>query len=150
MIIGEHYEANQLVFCDESAFNRISMRRPFAWSRIGTRARRRDFFVRGTRYLFSHPYLSANKTHMNFIVLDGLFFRQFRSMVYFTSGCTIIRSLVQSFSTSSRSCWTTCNLSHYQIPYSLLITHQYIKFRVSGRPLKHGEHRQHHSRISTI
>lgn len=49
MKIGENYEPFQLVFADESAFNRMTLRRSFAWSQRGDRARRRDFFVRGKR-----------------------------------------------------------------------------------------------------
>ena len=50
LIIGSHYEAEQLVFVDESAFNRRVSCRPFAWAPIGSWARRRDFFIRGKRY----------------------------------------------------------------------------------------------------
>jgi hypothetical protein len=49
LLIGEHYEPHQLVFADESAFNRITLRCSFAWSLRGDRARRREFFVRGTK-----------------------------------------------------------------------------------------------------
>jgi hypothetical protein len=50
LIIGSHYEPEQMVFVDESAFDRRVSRRPFAWAPIGSRARRRDFFIRGKRY----------------------------------------------------------------------------------------------------
>ena len=49
MLVGGHYEAHQLIFVDMSHFNRMTMRRPFAWAPRGDRARRREFFVRGTR-----------------------------------------------------------------------------------------------------
>jgi hypothetical protein len=49
MLIGEHYKPAQLVFADESSYNRMTMRHPFAWSQWGDRARRREFFVQGTR-----------------------------------------------------------------------------------------------------
>ena len=49
MDIGENYEPSQLVFVDESSFNRMTMRRPYAWAQRGDRAQRREFFVRGTR-----------------------------------------------------------------------------------------------------
>jgi len=52
LIIGTYYEAEQLVFVDESAFDRRTTRRTYAWAPIGTRARRRDFFIRGKRYDF--------------------------------------------------------------------------------------------------
>lgn len=49
--VGETYSAEQLVFVDESAFNRHTARRTMGWATTGTRARRRDFFVRGQRYV---------------------------------------------------------------------------------------------------
>jgi hypothetical protein len=52
LIIGSHYEPEQLVFVDESAFDRRITCCPFAWAPIGSRARRRDFFIRGKRYCF--------------------------------------------------------------------------------------------------
>jgi len=52
MIIGRHYQPHQLVFLDESHCNRHASRRPYAWSPVGTRARRRDFFVWGQKYVF--------------------------------------------------------------------------------------------------
>ena len=59
-VIGEHYEARQLVFVDESATDRRTARRGYGWAPTGTRARRRDFFVRGKRQVLcalrpSHP-----------------------------------------------------------------------------------------------
>lgn len=45
LIIGMHYEPEQLVFVDESAFDRRTAGRPYGWSPIGTRSRRRDFFI---------------------------------------------------------------------------------------------------------
>ena len=49
MLVGEHFMPEQLVFADESHFNRLSYRRDYAWAPRGDRARRRDFFVRGIR-----------------------------------------------------------------------------------------------------
>ena len=49
LTVGSGFSAEQLVFVDESACNRITTRRPFAWSPIGTRARRHDHFIRGKR-----------------------------------------------------------------------------------------------------
>jgi hypothetical protein len=43
------YQPHQLVFADESAYNRLTSRRQFGWSFEGLRARRRDFFVRGEK-----------------------------------------------------------------------------------------------------
>ena len=49
ILIAENYLPEQLVFVDESACNRNTTKRRFAWSPIGTRARRHDYFVRGKR-----------------------------------------------------------------------------------------------------
>ena len=49
-IIAAHYRAEQLVFADESHFNRLTLRRPYAWSRRGERACRYEFSFRGTKY----------------------------------------------------------------------------------------------------
>lgn len=51
MLVGEHFQPHHLVFADESHFNRMSLRRNYAWSPRGDRARRRNFFVRGKRYV---------------------------------------------------------------------------------------------------
>ena len=45
-----HYRPEQLVFADESHFNRLTLRRPYAWSRRGERASRHEFQFRGTKY----------------------------------------------------------------------------------------------------
>ncbi len=52
IIVGEHYRPHQLVFADETHFNRLMLRRRWGWAPIGERARRRDVFIRGTRYAF--------------------------------------------------------------------------------------------------
>lgn len=49
--VGDHFLPEQLVFVDESGVNRIASKRSYAWSPVGTRARRRDFFIRGKRYV---------------------------------------------------------------------------------------------------
>ena len=41
LIIGTYYEPSQLVFVDESSFDRRVSRRPYAWAPTGSRARRR-------------------------------------------------------------------------------------------------------------
>jgi hypothetical protein len=53
MFIGAHFQPEHLVFADESHFNRLSLRRNYAWAPRGDHARRRDFFVRGIRYALS-------------------------------------------------------------------------------------------------
>ena len=45
--VGLDFTAKQLVFVDESACNRITTRRPYAWSPIGSRATKHDYFIRG-------------------------------------------------------------------------------------------------------
>ena len=47
LLIGTHYEVEQLVFVDESAFDRHASHHPYAWAPIGTHARRQDFFIHG-------------------------------------------------------------------------------------------------------
>jgi hypothetical protein len=49
LTVGLNFTAEQLVFVDESACNRITTRRRCAWSPVGNRARRHDYFVRGKR-----------------------------------------------------------------------------------------------------
>jgi len=49
IFIAENFRPEQLVFVDESACNRITTRRSMAWSPIGMRARRHDYFIRGQR-----------------------------------------------------------------------------------------------------
>ena len=61
-IIGSHYEPEQLVFVDESAFDRRVSRRSFAWAPLGCRARRRGFFIRGKRYDFHRTLAYLNST----------------------------------------------------------------------------------------
>jgi hypothetical protein len=43
------YDPEMLVFCDESATNKFTTRRDYAWAPVGECARRRDFFIRGVR-----------------------------------------------------------------------------------------------------
>lgn len=45
------YDADELVFLDESAFNHRTMMRQFGWAPMGDRAWRRDFFVKGVKYV---------------------------------------------------------------------------------------------------
>ena len=49
--IAESYHPDQLVFVDESAMNRLTTRRSRGWAPVGCRSRRRDFFIRGKRYV---------------------------------------------------------------------------------------------------
>jgi hypothetical protein len=43
------YQPHQLVFADESAYNRLTSRRQYGWSFEGLRACHRNFFVRGEK-----------------------------------------------------------------------------------------------------
>ena len=45
-----HFRPEQLVFADESHFNRLTLRRPYVWSIWGTCARWYEFFMHGTKY----------------------------------------------------------------------------------------------------
>jgi len=45
------YDAHQLVFVDESAVDRRTSYRGRAWSISGTKAQRKQFFMRGRRYV---------------------------------------------------------------------------------------------------
>ena len=54
--VAQNYHPEQLVFVDECAVNRLTTRRPRGWAPIGCRSRRRDFFIRGTRYF---PHFSS-------------------------------------------------------------------------------------------
>ena len=45
----QQYHPRQLVFVDESSCDRRTSRRAYGWAPLGTRSRRREFFVRGAR-----------------------------------------------------------------------------------------------------
>ena len=49
LAVGRDFTADQLVFVDESACNRITARRRCGWAPLGNRAKRHDYFVRGRR-----------------------------------------------------------------------------------------------------
>jgi hypothetical protein len=68
-----------LVFCDESATNRRTTRRPMAWAPEGERARRRDFFVKGEKLVPCSYYegdtdvlMSCRRSVLPAICLDGV------------------------------------------------------------------------------
>jgi hypothetical protein len=46
------------VYLDESACNRHTSNRSYAWAPLGDRARRHDYFVRGIRCVFESLYCS--------------------------------------------------------------------------------------------
>ena len=49
--MGATYQANQLVFIYETGVNRNSSSCRYGWALCGDRARCRDFFVRGTKFV---------------------------------------------------------------------------------------------------
>lgn len=69
LLIGHWYRADQLVFADESHVNRHVTRRAYAWAPTGDRARRRDFFVRGTRCVIM-PYTCTSPNSFDELFTD--------------------------------------------------------------------------------
>jgi hypothetical protein len=60
--VANNYRPDQLVFVDEAGTNRWTTTREYGWAPIGSRARRHDVFVRGTRCVV---YLAYNKLCLN-------------------------------------------------------------------------------------
>lgn len=78
-LVNTHYRPEQLVFADESHFNRLTLRRPYAWSIRGERATRYEFFLRGAKYSIL-PALSLDGIlHLEVLdkAISGDDFRQF-------------------------------------------------------------------------
>ena len=74
-----HYRPEQLVFADESHFNRLTLRRPYAWSKRGERASRHEFQFRGAKYSIL-PALSLDGIlHLEVVEnsVTGAVFRRF-------------------------------------------------------------------------
>jgi len=69
MLHMRQYAPEQLVFADETGYNRFTSRRPYGWAFEGDRARRRDFFIRGTKISLL-PALSLDGI-IYFIVKEG-------------------------------------------------------------------------------
>src|ERR1700761_4842980 len=55
-LIGDLYPAETLVFLDESHCDRRTAQRQWGWAPVGDRARRRDFFIRGTKCVIPAPF----------------------------------------------------------------------------------------------
>ncbi len=78
-LVSTLFRPEQLVFADESLFNRLTFRRPYAWSLHGERARRLEFFLRGTKYSIL-PALSLDGIlHLKVVedAITGDIFRDF-------------------------------------------------------------------------
>ena len=74
-----HYRPEQLVFADESHFNRLTLRRPYAWAKRGDRASRYEFQFRGSKYSIL-PALSLDGIlHLEVVenAVTGAAFRHF-------------------------------------------------------------------------
>jgi hypothetical protein len=77
--VSVHYRPEHLVFADESHFNRLTLRRPYAWSKCGERASRHEFQFSGTKYSVL-PALSLDGIlHLEVVenVVTGAIFRRF-------------------------------------------------------------------------
>ena len=77
--ISIHYRPEHLVFADESHFNRLTLRRPYAWSKRGERASRHEFQFRGAKYSLL-PALSLDGIlHLEVVenAVTGADFRRF-------------------------------------------------------------------------
>jgi transposase len=77
--IAVHYRPEQLVFADESHFNRLTLRRPYAWAKRGDRASRHEFQFRGSKYSIL-PALSLDGIlHLEVVenAVTGASFRRF-------------------------------------------------------------------------
>ena len=74
-----HYRPEQLVFADESHFNRLTLRRPYAWAKRGDRASHYEFQFRGSKYSIL-PALSLDGIlHLEVVenAVTGAAFRRF-------------------------------------------------------------------------
>ena len=74
-----HYRPEQLVFADESHFNRLTLQRPYAWAKRGDRASRYEFQFRGSKYSIL-PALSLDGIlHLEVVenAVTGTAFRHF-------------------------------------------------------------------------
>ena len=78
-LINTQYRPEQLVFADESHFNRLTLRRPYAWAKRSERASRHELQFRGAKYSLL-PALSLDGIlHLEVVenVVTGSAFRQF-------------------------------------------------------------------------
>ena len=78
-LVATHFHPDQLVFADESHFNRLTLRRPYTWSIHGERAQCYEFTFQGTKYSML-PVLSLDGIlHLEVLenALTGEDFQQF-------------------------------------------------------------------------
>src|SRR6266702_358593 len=78
-LITAHFRPEQLVFADESHFNRLTVRRPYTWSIRGKRTCRFEFFHRGTKYSMLSALSLDGILHLEVIegAITGDIFQQF-------------------------------------------------------------------------
>lgn len=78
-LVHTNFRPEQLVFADESYFNRFTTKRPYTWSRRGERARRFEFSLCGTKYSILPAISLEGILHLE-VTEDAItedFFRQF-------------------------------------------------------------------------
>lgn len=78
-LVHTNFRPEQLVFADESYFNRFTTKRPYTWSRRGERARRFEFSLCGTKYSILPAISLEGILHLE-VTKDAItedFFRQF-------------------------------------------------------------------------
>ena len=93
MLVGEHFRPGHFVFADESHFNRLTLRRSYGWAPRGSRARRRDFFIRGQKYVRDVSDAASNYSWFIIGILSCL---PYLSMVSCTWRCWIILSMARN------------------------------------------------------
>ena len=77
--IRNNFRPEQLVFADESHFNRLTLRRPYAWSKRGERASRHEFQFWGTKYSILLALSLDGILHLEVVenAVTGAVFRRF-------------------------------------------------------------------------
>ena len=124
MLIGEHFKPEHLVFADESHFNRLTLRRSYAWSPHGSRARRRDFFIRGQKWVYKIHLLHWQCSKP---IVGIRYCLQSHLMVSYTWKCWATRSVEKNLLAFSVDYWTRCNLGLCQIQFLSWTTWVFIK-----------------------
>ena len=113
LTVGLGFTADQLVFVDESACNRITTRRRCAWAPIGHCARRHDYFVRGKRYISFGPGLAPDSLlcfrYLPAMSLDGILHLAIQDRPYTT---TQFNSFIEAL---------LDNMNHFPQPNSVIV-----------------------------